>query len=102
MAPIFDNGNSLFCNNPKYPINNPSLTKIETNSFAKTERDLLKYVTNFSLVEIEKLPTEEEIKDILKRSGIETEQIKNILIGYERKIEMLREMQSTNKVFEYR
>ena len=101
MAPIFDSGNSLFCNNPQYPINNPFLTKIETNSFAKTERDLLKYVTNFNLVEIEKLPTEEEIKDILKRSGIETEQIKNIFIGYERKIEVLREMQSTNKVFEY-
>lgn len=102
LAPIFDTGNSLFSNAPLYPIQHPDLQNISVNSFASTEHGLLKYVRDFSLVDITKLPTTTEISNILKQVGAVPDTIAIILKGYNRKIELLQEMQMTGKVFGYK
>lgn len=91
MAPIFDCGNSMFCDNPLLPQSG-DLTKISVNSFRSQEGQLLRYVTQPKLLDCEKLPTVEELREIYTLDplivGLEV-----ILAGYQKKIEMLSEYQ---------
>ena len=89
MAPIFDSGNSLFWNNPQKPINN-DLTNIEVSGFRKVEMDMLKYVKNFGVVNLDLLPKTIEIENILRKAKMIDDDIKGILIGYNKKIEFLK------------
>lgn len=88
MAPIFDSGNSMFWQNPKLPEYD-ELTKVEVNSFRKTETQLLSYVRDFGQVDIDKLPTAEELYGIYAMDSL-IPCVDVILLGYEKKIELLR------------
>lgn len=54
MAPIFDTGNSLFYNQEFIPAGE-HLLELRTASFCKREVDLLRYVKDYSLVNLESL-----------------------------------------------
>ena len=73
MAPIYDNGNSMFWDQISVKYNPKALDKLETCSFNKREIKLLGYVTDFHLFDTTKLPSEDEIYDIYKKDASITE-----------------------------
>lgn len=54
MAPIFDTGNSLFYNQDFIP-HGEALLDIPVASFCKREAELLRYVTDYGLVDLGRL-----------------------------------------------
>lgn len=87
MAPIFDSGNAMFWQNPRLPEYD-NLTRIEVNSFRKTEMQLLSYVRDFGQLNIGKLPTEDELRSIYAMDSL-IPCVDSILLGYRKKIELL-------------
>ena len=87
MAPIFDFGNAMFWQNPRLPEYD-NLTRIEVNSFRKTEMQLLSYVRDFGQLNIGKLPTEDELRSIYAMDSL-IPCVDSILLGYRKKIELL-------------
>lgn len=87
VAPIFDSGNSMFRTNPQL-AKQDDLTRIEVNSFRKTEDKLLRLVTNRSLIDMSLLPTEEELRTIYSMDEL-ISYTDLILSGYRKKIEIL-------------
>ncbi len=87
MAPIFDSGNSMFWQNPRMP-DYDDLTKIEVNSFRKTEKQLLSYIQNRAQLDISKLPTEDELLSIYTMDSL-IPWVDSILLGYKKKIDLL-------------
>lgn len=87
MAPIFDSGNAMFWQNPRLPEHD-DLTKIEVNSFRKTEMQLLGYVLNKQQLDISKLPTENELRSIYAMDPL-VPCVDSILLGYRKKVELL-------------
>ncbi len=87
MAPIFDSGNSMFWKNPKLPEYD-NLTKVEVNSFRKMEHQLLGYVQNREQLDLSKLPTDDELRNIYAMDSL-IPCVDSILLGYRKKIELL-------------
>ena len=98
-APIFDSGNSMFWRR-NFPKNDYELLLMEVNSFASKEIKLLQYVTDFSLVDIKKLPNVEEVTNLYKKCNTDTSKAIQL---YEKKVEILVRLQngeSINKIKE--
>lgn len=89
MAPIFDSGNSLFWNNPRLPEHD-DLTTVKVNSFRKTEQQLIQLVRDPSLLDLSKLPTEDELRAIFGMDPL-IPCVDSILLGYRKKIRLLEE-----------
>ena len=87
MAPIFDSGNSMFWNDPRKP-EREDLTDIEVNSFVKKEVKLLDYVQNKKQLDVTKLPTCEELREIFATDPL-IPCVDSILLGYRKKIDLL-------------
>ena len=100
MAPIFDTGNSLFWNRSHVPEGD-GLLNISVNSFKGKETDLLKYVKNASVLDLAKLPSKEEIFEllILDRGSIHDAEKK--VKAYQSKIELLERLQNGEKIYQY-
>ena len=88
MAPIFDSGNSMFWQNPKLPAHS-DLTDITVNSFRNTEKRMLQLVRNQDVLDISKLPTEEELRTIYGMDAL-IPYVDSIMLGYQKKIELLK------------
>ena len=54
MAPIYDNGNSMFFNEPLSALEK-GMRPLKTNSFIQDEASLLKYVSDRNLLDLNKL-----------------------------------------------
>jgi len=89
MAPIFDSGNSMFWQTPKLPEYD-DLQSIQVNSFRQTEKELLGYVTDPSLVDLNKLPTADELREVYSADPL-IPCVDSIIMGYNRKIDLLGE-----------
>lgn len=89
MAPIFDSGNSMFWQSPKLPEYD-DLQSIKVNSFRQTEKELLGYVTNKQLVDMDKLPTADELRQIYSADPL-IPCVDSIIMGYNWKIDLLGE-----------
>ncbi len=87
MAPIFDSGNSMFWKNPKLPEYD-DLQEIEVNSFRKKESQLLHYVQNPQILNLDLLPSQEELRHIYEKDDM-ISCLDSILAGYQKKIDML-------------
>ena len=87
MAPIFDSGNSMFWQNPRLPSYS-DLTDIAVNSFRNTEKRMLRLVRDRSLLDVSKLPTEEELYRIYSADPL-IPCVDSILLGYRKKIGLL-------------
>lgn len=87
MAPIFDTGNSMFWDNPWLPLHD-DLTDIAVNSFRAKEAQLLKYVHGRSLVDVSKLPNEDDLRAIYEKDPRFTH-FQAIFLGYRKKIDLL-------------
>lgn len=87
-APIYDSGKSLFVND-SVPVNNKDMLKIATESFQNTELKLLGLVKDRSLVDVDKLPSAEFIRELYELdSNISENRIEEIMRGYEMKIDL--------------
>lgn len=89
IAPIFDSGNSMFWQSPKLPEYD-DLQSIKVNSFRQTEKELLGYVTDPSLVDLDKLPTADELREVYSADPL-IPCVDSIIMGYNRKIDLLGE-----------
>lgn len=88
MAPIFDSGNSMFWQNPRLPAHS-DLTDITVNSFRNTEKRMLQLVRNKDVLNLSKLPTEEELRVIYEMDAL-IPYVDSIILGYRKKIELLK------------
>ena len=81
-------GKSLFVND-SVPANNKDMLKIATESFQNTELKLLGLVKDRSLVDVDKLPSAEFIRELYELdSNISENRIEEIMRGYEMKIDL--------------
>lgn len=87
MAPIFDSGNAMFWDAPRLPERS-DCTEIQINSFRKTEAELLRLVTDRSLIRMELLPSREEITELYAKDD-SIAFLDAILSGYEKKKALL-------------
>ena len=87
MAPIFDSGNSMFWQNPMMPAHN-DLADITVNSFRNTEKRMLQLVRNKDMLDVSKLPTEDELRAIYNMDVL-IPYVDFILSGYQKKIALL-------------
>lgn len=87
MAPIFDSGNAMFWQNPRLP-GHSDLMDITVNSFRNTEKRMLQLVRNKDVLDLSKLPTEEELRIIYEMDPL-IPCVDSILLGYRKKIEQL-------------
>ena len=100
MAPIYDSGDCLFARRP-IPANVRELQKMEITSFAKREATLLKLVRNRSLLDINKLPSSDFIRQIYhKDDRISDKYIDTIISWYEKKIDMMDRWQHGANAYE--
>ena len=88
----------MFFRNTTVPTSN--LLSIETHSFLKREVDLLKYVSNRNLVDLDKLPTYDEfyniyIKDIPERHT----RLESMFNAYLQKIIYIKRFQSGEDIW---
>jgi len=88
IAPIFDSGNSMFydldMNHGTLELNN-----IPVDSFAENEVGLLRLVKDPSIVDMDKLLTNDELSKVLASSNRTPEQVRVLLSIYDRKKDML-------------
>ena len=67
MAPVYDTGNCLFYNEDPVPVKS-GLLNVKVNSFCKKETDMLSYVKNKEVIDIEKLEGfPKEVEELLKQ-----------------------------------
>lgn len=85
-APIFDTGNAMF-----YRINYipNEVYKIPITSFYKTEMQMLKQVKDKTVLNLDKIPTISELKELYSKDPYSVVYLPNLLEGYEKKIEMI-------------
>lgn len=100
MAPIFDNGNSLFYDQEIVP-SGIHLLDIQVSSFCKREVDMLHYVKTKDLINLERLsdfPKEVEslLKEYTNMSGVRAEQISRTV---KQKIEYLSLFQQGKQIW---
>ncbi len=86
LAPYYDTGNSMFYN-AKY--REDTVFDIPITSYYKTELKMLEQVKNKRTLDISKLPTLNELKEIYKTDPYSIVYMDNIIQGYQKKIEML-------------
>lgn len=99
MAPIFDSGNSMFWNRPSF-TNRKSLLDIPVSSFRKREVDLLRYVQNVRILDIDKLPSETEVRQLLMEDIDYKNRGEDVLVGYGKKIELLERFQEGERLWQ--
>lgn len=85
MAPIYDNGNSMFCEK-KYI--KEKATEIKVNSFQKDEEGLLKYLQKRDWIQTEKLPSIPFIENLYSHDEKFEIYRDNMIDGYLRKQEL--------------
>ncbi|WP_408071434.1 hypothetical protein [Butyrivibrio sp. JL13D10] len=93
LAPIFDNGNSMFFD-AYHILNRPTILKLEDTGIMKREVDRLKLVNDRSLINIDLLPTTEEVREFYSNHEIDETKTKIITESYSDKIDLLMEYQN--------
>ncbi len=102
-APIFDSGNSMFYKesaSSKF-LERHELLAIEITSFHSSEEKMLSHIKNRGIVDTERLPSSEEVKDLYCTNGINEQKAMFIADCYEKKVQMLREFQQLKKISLY-
>lgn len=100
-APIFDSGNSMFYNTSSIKVDY-GLLNIQVTSFREHEVKLLELVQNSTILNVDLLPTDREVRELFSIDKTTSEEIINKLVrAYNRKIEFLREFQQGTKIYSY-
>lgn len=99
MAPIYDTGNCLFYEEDLIPLNS-QLLNIKVNSFRKKEAELLSYVQNKDLIDLQALQDfPEEVEELLRRyTEMPEERLVRIAETVRRKMGYLQLFQEGKKI----
>lgn len=93
-APIFDSGSCKMLEAEA----TESLNDTKVNGLYLTDGELLKHVKNVSLLDINKLPSKDEIKDIFDKCiNISDERKNKMLSLYEQKKDYIKQLQKEKK-----
>lgn len=95
-APVFDSGNCMFFRQPNLPLQD-DLLDISITSFRKKERDVLEYVTEPCRVDMNRILTTDELREIYARSEDLAPVMEGIITGYEKKKILLEKFQAGEK-----
>ncbi|MCR5769809.1 MAG: hypothetical protein K6G87_01095 [Butyrivibrio sp.] len=89
MAPIYDSGKSMLVGRDIVPVTDKFVLSQESQGFKEHELDLLKYVQNRKLIDVNLLPKVEYIEEMYRKdSQVSEERIKFVKEMYLRKIDM--------------
>lgn len=89
MAPIYDNGKSMLVGRDIVPVTDKFVLSQDAQGFKESELELLKYVHKRNAIDIDKLPSEERIREMYSRdSHISEERVDFICDMYRRKVDM--------------
>ena len=101
LAPIFDCGNSMFYKQ-KFILN--SVLDITTTSWGGNlkETKLLNYVHNFDNIDLNKIPSWDEIKSLYSIDEYSSVYLSNIEEGFSKKIELLWALQNGYSLNQYK
>ena len=97
LAPIYDNGNSMFYDIYS-PMNRASLLRLEDNGIIKQEVKRLELVKNRGLVDYALLPTPQAVRDYYLEHGIDTDRVNIITKSYSNKLDLFMEFQRGNEL----
>lgn len=92
LAPIFDSGTSMLCDEP-YAKTRLELLQIPFHGICPTQEENLELVHNKNVVDISKLPTSQEVFRFYADRGIRKGIAEHIAQGYKLKRDMLLEFQ---------
>ncbi len=93
MAPIFDSGGCLFAGR-EVPVNIDMLLDIKTNGFAEKEVNVLKYVKDRQVVDLDKLPPASYIREMYEKDDkMDKKRTGRIVRAYEMKTDICRKWQ---------
>lgn len=94
-APIYDSGNSMFYTQTDVGrfLSKPELLKRSIVSIYDKEEKMMARVQNTNIVNLDALPTEDEIRELYVSYGIPEEKVDFIVDAYQKKISMVREFQ---------
>lgn len=90
IAPIYDNGNSMFYNS-SYELSRLSLTRLEDNGITKNEIGRLSLIKNRNLIKTDMLPSPSEVKEFYQNYGIREERAEIISRSYSHKLDLFLE-----------
>jgi hypothetical protein len=100
-APIFDSGNSLFYKSNYIPVDK-GLLNIPVTSWKYKEIELLGYVKEPKILDVNLLPSGDELYNLLCIDPAGNEETnKRVVKAYLKKIEYLKELQSGTKIYGY-
>lgn len=105
LAPIFDSGTSMQCNDP-FATTRLQLLKTDVNGICKHQEENLELVQDKHVVNISKLPSIKEVINFYTQRGIQKERAEQIAQCFDLKKDMLIEFQhgfsvSVQKEYEY-
>lgn len=102
-APIFDSGNSMFYSDGrKTPYTRAGILDIPITSFYKREEKLLGKVKNKNAVDLNSIPSSDEVKELYVSAGIPEEKADIISKNYDTKAKMLSEFQRGKTISLYK
>ena len=103
MAPIYDSGKSMLVGRDIVPVTDKYVLSQDSQGFKERELDLLKYVQNRKLVDVNLLPSEDYIEEMYREdSQISEERIKFVKEMYLRKIDMYEKFAAGQNLSSYR
>lgn len=89
MAPIYDSGKSMLVGRDIVPVTDKFVLSQESQGFKEKELELLKYVQNRKLIDVQLLPSPDNIREMYhKDSQVSEERISFVIEMYKRKIDM--------------
>ncbi|MCR5791558.1 MAG: hypothetical protein K6G65_00165 [Lachnospiraceae bacterium] len=100
VAPIFDNGNSMFYDE-NIIYNRATILERPITSFYTAEERMLKNIQNKDTFHMDCLPKPITVKDFYRQSGIPEEKCDIILKNYQTKIELFRDFQRGKSISMY-
>lgn len=102
-APIFDSGNSMFYSDGrKTPYTRAGILDIPITSFYQREEKLLGKVKNKNVVDLNSIPSADEVKELYTNAGIPEEKADVISKNYDTKAKMLSEFQRGKTISLYK
>lgn len=100
LAPIYDCGNSMFWNFTEIPMGTDIL-RLKTCTFNDTEVRNLRYVKDRSLLQIDKLPTAEEVDRFYQQDVTMSDDFRKAMVkAYALKVEYLRRFQNGESIWD--
>lgn len=94
FSPIFDNGNSMFYDKTYADLKTIDIHKIKLNSFYNLETKMLKLVTNYNAIDVDKI----QVDFSIYKKDTKENQIRYNLIGkkFYEKLELIKKLQKKN------